>query len=75
MLKNMRVVVKYEIWVQKNVIAEDNESNGKYGYDTQRERIFREVSRAIEPKIDALKEVVPNGCRFDWEQESSIEED
>ena len=74
MLKQMSVVVEYKVYVQKYVIAEDNEDGGERGYDTQRQRIEDEVCKLLDDEIMELKDVLPDDYYFEWECDSSIEE-
>ena len=74
MLKYMDVEVKYTICVYKTVVAEDNEDDGDYGYDTQRQETENEVCALIEPAILSIKEKLPKRYGFEWECDSEITE-
>ena len=74
MLTTMTVVVKYEIYVQKYVVADNNDDSSDIGYDTQRQKVDDEVSKLLDKKINKLGELLPVGYRFHWEGESSIDE-
>ena len=76
MLKYMDVVVEYKVCVCKTVVAEDNEDNGEYGYDTQRQRVEDEVCELVNPIVLSIKEKFPKNKNwgFEWEVDSTIEE-
>jgi len=74
MLKPMTVTVKYEIYVQKNVIADDNEDDGVNGYDTKNQEVMDDVHKRMKPILKIIKDKLPKDYKFDWDCDSEIEE-
>ena len=74
MLKDMKVTVEYKIYIQKDVIADNDEDGGETGYDTVNQKTANEVNKIIQPIIKTIKNKLPNEYKFSQEYEYTIEE-
>ena len=54
MLKNMKIGIEYKIYVEKDVIAENNEANGDQGYETLTNEFNKEIEKIIQPTLNKL---------------------
>lgn len=54
MLKQMKIGIEYKIYIEKNVIAENNEANGDRGYETLTNKFNKEIEKIIQPTLNKL---------------------
>ena len=54
MLKQMKIGIEYKIYVEKDIIAENNEANGDRGYETLTNKFNKEIEKIIQPTLNKL---------------------